>query len=139
MSNAQRVAGPLFAKVRDVQTKLDSVGLEVDHVTWQLTSVKVELDYVTRKLDEERRLIHMSFALVVAMLAGIQYSIQWMIWTGHHSLHRRSSNTAMVPALHAGPSNHPALRLLRPLQRFCVRAAEILQFVVCSVLACDVG
>jgi hypothetical protein len=75
----------LFAKVCDVQTKLDSVGLEVDHVTWQLTRVKVELDYVTRKLDEERRLIRMSFALVVAMLTGIQYSIQWMIWSGHHS------------------------------------------------------
>jgi hypothetical protein len=85
MSNVQRVAGPLFAKVRDVQTKLDSVGFEVDHVTWQLTRVKVELEYVTRKLDEERRLIRMSFALVVAILAGIQYSIQWMIWTGHHS------------------------------------------------------
>ncbi len=85
MSNAQRVAGPLFVKVRDVQTKLDSVGLEVDHVTWQLTRVKVELEYVTHKLDEERRLIRMSFALVVGLLVGMQFSILWMTWTGHYS------------------------------------------------------
>ena len=85
MSNAQRVSGPLFAKVRDVQTKLDSVGREVDHVTWQLTRVKFELEYVTHRLEEERRLIRMSFAPVVGLLVGIQFSILWMTWTGHYS------------------------------------------------------
>ncbi len=86
MSNAQRVAGPLFAKVRDVQTKVDSVGREVDHVTWQLTRVKFELEYVTHRLEQERRLIRMSFALVIGLLVGTQFSIQWMIWNGHCKL-----------------------------------------------------
>jgi hypothetical protein len=57
----------------------------VDHVTWQLTRVKVELEYVTHKLDEERRLIRMSFALVVGLLVGMQFSILWTTWTGHYS------------------------------------------------------
>jgi hypothetical protein len=67
------------------ETKLVVLEVRGDTVSWQLTRVQVELEYVNRKFDQQRRLIRMSFALVVAILAGIQYSIQWMIWTGHHS------------------------------------------------------
>ena len=85
MPNVQRVAGPLFAKVRDVQNKLVALEERWKITTAQLARVQIDLDYANRKLYEERRLIRMSFALVVGLLAGIQFSILWMTWTGHYS------------------------------------------------------
>ena len=85
MSNTQRVAGPLFAKVRNVQNKFVALEERWKITTAQLARVQIDLDYANRKLDEERRLIRLSFALVVGLVAGIQFSLLWMAWTGHHS------------------------------------------------------
>ncbi len=54
-------------------------------MSWQLGRMQVELEYVNRKLEHQRQLLRMSFALVVGLLAGIQLSILHITWTGHYS------------------------------------------------------
>jgi hypothetical protein len=85
MPNVQRVAGPLFAKVRDVQNKFVALEERWKITTKQLAHVQVELEYANRKLYEERKLTRMSFALIVGLLGGIQFSILYMAWNGHYS------------------------------------------------------
>ena len=85
MSNMQRVAGPLFAKVRNVQNKFVALEERWQITTAQLARVQIDLDYANRKLDEERKLTRMSFALVVGLLGGIQFSILYMAWNGQYS------------------------------------------------------
>jgi hypothetical protein len=114
MSSVERVAGPLFAKVRDVQTTLVMLEVRGTTVSRQLCRVQVELEYVNHKLDEERRLIRMSFALVVGLLVGIQFSILWMTctWTGHYSA------CFVPPDRNATDDVHHETDMVRSLARF---------------------
>jgi hypothetical protein len=94
MSNMQRVAGSLFAKMRDVHNGLYSAQLDVNHMsnrvahalrlvdgdvnlmTNRLDQVTLQLERLTRQLDEQRRCNRTWFALVV----GINVGIYLMLW-----------------------------------------------------------
>jgi hypothetical protein len=68
-----------------VQRRLLMLEARGNTMSWQLGRMQVELEYVNRKLEQQRQLLRMSFALVVGLVAGIQFSLLWMAWTGHYS------------------------------------------------------
>jgi hypothetical protein len=78
MSNVQRVAGSLFARMRDMHARLDAVNRDVTHVIWLVDRVSAELESVTRKLDEQRKRNQMLFILIVGINVGIYLTLLYM-------------------------------------------------------------
>jgi hypothetical protein len=78
MSNVQRGAGSLFARMRDMQARLDAGNRDVMHVIALVDRVAADLESVTRKLDEQRRRTRMWFALVVGINGGIYLTLLHM-------------------------------------------------------------
>ena len=92
MSNVQRVAGALFAKIRNIDGRLDAVTLymgavdaRLDAVTLYMSALDDRLDAVTRDvstvirlLDEQKKRNQMWFALVLGMNVGIFWCLLYM-------------------------------------------------------------
>ena len=79
MSNVQRVAGSLFAKLRDVRTGLHVAQRDVTHVIWLMDRMTRELESVTRKLDDDRQCYKMCLVLLVCMNIGLYSFAVYML------------------------------------------------------------
>jgi hypothetical protein len=93
MSNVQRVAGSLFAKLRDVRTGLRVAQRDVTHVIWFMDNMTRELESVTRALDNERQCYKMCLVLSVCMNIALYSFAVYMLG---HQLGCRSTRYILI-------------------------------------------
>ena len=82
------------APAADLRPEVTKVAADVDKLTGEVDELKQLVKTMTTKFDEhrdhmstrfdkQRQLIRMSFALVLGIVAGIQFTLYWMLWMGY--------------------------------------------------------
>lgn len=89
ISKMQRVAGAMFAKLRNVKTTQNNLTnqLMIDHVkvTQQLDTVTWQLGRVTEKLDKQMLYMHLWFTVLLGINFRMYLCMMFMVKHGHYS------------------------------------------------------
>jgi hypothetical protein len=66
---------------------MDKLTGEVDELKQLVKTMTTKLDehrdHMSTRFDKQRKLIRVSFALVLGIIAGIQFTLYWMLWMGY--------------------------------------------------------
>ena len=84
---AAPAADSLRPEVTKVAADVDKLTGEVDElkqlVKTMTTKLEEHREHMSTRFDKQRQLIRMSFALVLGIVAGIQFTLYWMLWMGY--------------------------------------------------------
>jgi hypothetical protein len=84
---AAPAADNLHPEVTKVAADVDKLTGEVDELKQLMARMNIKLDehreHMSTRFDKQRHLVRWSFALVLGIIAGIQFTLYSMLWMGY--------------------------------------------------------
>jgi hypothetical protein len=84
---AAPAADSLRPEVTKVAADVDKLTVEVDELKQLVKTITTRLEehreLMTTKLENQRKLILFGFVFFIGIIAGIQFTLDWMLWMGY--------------------------------------------------------